>query len=86
MTRRAFVPADLAPLSGCAAELAEAFVSLANDIALVIDENGVICSVAQGAGAPIAALRGRSPGRALVPRAPGPAGERTYLKKPEKTL
>ena len=38
VNRRAFLPADLAPLSGCAAELAEAFVSLSSDIALVIDE------------------------------------------------
>ena len=54
MTRRAPEPADLGPLSGCAAELAEAFVSLASDIALVIDEHGVIQSVAQSATAPIA--------------------------------
>jgi transcriptional regulator PpsR len=55
VTRRAPEPADLGTLSGCAAELAEAFVSLASDIALVIDENGVIQSVAQSASTPIAA-------------------------------
>lgn len=55
MTRRAPAPADLGPLSGCASELAEAFVSLASDIALVIDEEGVIRSVAQSASAPISA-------------------------------
>lgn len=55
MTHRAPVPADLGPLSGCASELAEAFVSLASDIALVIDEEGVIRSVAQSANAPISA-------------------------------
>jgi transcriptional regulator PpsR len=52
--RRAPEPADLGTLSGCAAELAEAFVSLASDIALVIDDNGVIQSVAQNATTPIA--------------------------------
>jgi len=55
VTRRAPEPADLGPLSGCAAELAEAFVSLASDIALVIDEQGVVQSVAQSATSPIAA-------------------------------
>ena len=54
MTRRAPEPADLGTLSGCATELAEAFVSLASDIALVIDDNGVIQSVAQNATTPIA--------------------------------
>ena len=55
MTRRATEPADLGTLSGCAAELAEAFVSLASDIALVIDTEGVIQSVAQSGTTPIAA-------------------------------
>ncbi len=55
MTRRAPEPANLGTLSGCAAELAEAFVSLASDIALVIDDDGVIQSVAQSATTPIAA-------------------------------
>lgn len=54
MKRRAPEPADLGTLSGCAAELAEAFVSLASDIALVIDDNGVIQSVAQSGATPIA--------------------------------
>jgi transcriptional regulator PpsR len=53
--RRAPEPADLGTLSGCATELAEAFVSLASDIALVIDEAGVIQSVAQSNVTPIAA-------------------------------
>jgi len=55
VTRRAPAPADLGPLSGCASELAEAFVSLASDIALVIDDEGVIRSVAQSSSAPISA-------------------------------
>ncbi len=54
MTRRATEPADLGTLSGCAAELAEAFVSLASDIALVIDADGVIRSVSQSSTTPIA--------------------------------
>ena len=45
---------DLAALSPWAPELAKTFVSLSSDIALVIDENGVIRSVAQGGGEPIA--------------------------------
>ena len=63
MTRRAPEPADLGTLSGCAAELAEAFVSLASDIALVIDDQGVIQSVAQNASSPIAADPARWVGR-----------------------
>lgn len=63
MTRRAPEPADLGPLSGCAAELAEAFVSLASDIALVIDDQGVIQSVTQSATAPIVTGAGQWVGR-----------------------
>ena len=39
---------DLSPLSPWAPELAQAFVTLASDIALVLDERGVIRTVAQG--------------------------------------
>jgi len=39
---------DLGPLSPWAPELAQAFVTLASDIALVMDEQGVIRTVAQG--------------------------------------
>jgi transcriptional regulator PpsR len=63
VTRRATVPADLGTLSHCAAELAEAFVSLASDIALVIDADGVIRSVAQSSTTPIAADAGDWVGR-----------------------
>ncbi len=45
---------DLAALSAWAPELAKTFVSLASDIALVIDEGGVIRNVAQGSNEPIA--------------------------------
>jgi len=45
---------DLAALSGLAPELAETFVSLASDIALVIDRTGVIHNVALGGNGPIA--------------------------------
>lgn len=48
------IPPDLAPLSPWAPELARAFVSLASDIALVLDEQGVIREVAQGGVAPLA--------------------------------
>ncbi len=41
---------DLSPLSPWAPELAQAFVTLASDIALVLDEHGVIRTVAQGKG------------------------------------
>jgi transcriptional regulator PpsR len=47
-------PPDLGALSAWAPELAKTFVSLASDIALVIDAGGVIRNVAQGAGEPIA--------------------------------
>ena len=49
------VTLDLSALSAWAPELARTFVSLASDIALVIDANGVICNVAQGGTEPIAA-------------------------------
>jgi transcriptional regulator PpsR len=56
LTRRAHQqPADLSVLSDCAAEVAEAFVSLASDIALVIDEQGTVTRVAHNAAAPLAA-------------------------------
>lgn len=45
---------DLDALSAWAPELAKTFVSLASDIALVIDNAGVICSVAQGGADPVA--------------------------------
>ena len=75
MKRRAPEPADLGTLSGCAAELAEAFVSLASDIALVIDDSGVIRSVAQNASAPMAPEAERigsaAPGPTPSPATPG---------------
>ena len=45
-------PADLSLLSGLAPELAAAFASLAGEIALVIDDSGVIRNVALGAETP----------------------------------
>lgn len=79
MTRRAPEPADLGPLSGCAAELAEAFVSLASDIALVIDEHGVIQSVAQSATAPIAVAAGGWVGRHWVDTVTGDTRRKVEL-------
>ncbi|HSM22088.1 MAG TPA: PAS domain-containing protein [Rubrivivax sp.] len=66
MNRRAHEPADLGALSGCAEELAEVFVSLASDIALVIDDSGVIMRVAQSASAPMAPAAERWVGRHWV--------------------
>jgi transcriptional regulator PpsR len=63
VNRRAHEPADLSALSGCADELAEVFVSLASDIALVIDDSGVITRVAQDASAPMAPAAERWVGR-----------------------
>ena len=45
---------DLSALSEWAPQLAEAFVSLASDIALVLDQNGVVLNVAQGGTSPLA--------------------------------
>jgi len=59
-------PPDLAALSEWAPELAKTFVSLASDIALVIDDHGVIRNVAQGASEPIAPSAYQWVGRAWV--------------------
>jgi transcriptional regulator PpsR len=66
VNRRAHEPADLSALSGCAEELAEVFVSLASDIALVIDDSGVITRVAQSASTPMAPAAERWVGRHWV--------------------
>ena len=79
MNRRAPVPADLGPLSGCAEQLAEAFVSLASDIALVIDADGVICSVAQSRHAPIALNAGRWVGRPWIDTVSGDTRRKVEL-------
>jgi transcriptional regulator PpsR len=79
VTRRAPGPADLGPLSGSAAELAEAFVSLASDIALVIDEHGVIQSVAQSSFAPIATSASQWVGRPWVDTVTGDTRRKVEL-------
>jgi hypothetical protein len=48
-------PVDLAALSPWAPELAETFAALASDVALVLDEQGVIVKVAQHATQPLLA-------------------------------
>ena len=53
MSRSTRPTVDLGALSGCAAGLARAFVSLSSDIALVIDQAGVITAVAQNEKAPM---------------------------------
>lgn len=57
---------DLAALSPWAPELAKTFVSLASDIALVIDADGVIRNVAQGGVDPIAPGASQWVGRAWI--------------------
>ena len=47
-------PLDLSALSAWAPQLADAFVSLSSDIALVLDADGIVLNVAQGGTAPIA--------------------------------
>ena len=59
-------PPDLAALSPWAPELAKTFVSLASDIALVIDDHGVIRNVAQGGANPIAPGACQWVGRAWI--------------------
>ncbi len=51
-------PAALNVLSGLAPELATAFVTLASDVALVIDADGVIRNVAVGDGGPVLSASG----------------------------
>ena len=57
---------DLGALSAWAPQLAEAFVSLASDIALVLDSNGVVLNVAQGGAAPLSPTAHEWVGRAWV--------------------
>lgn len=54
MNQRSGGNGDLEALSPWADELAQTFVSLSSDIALVMDEAGVITKVAQAGGAPMA--------------------------------
>ena len=55
MSRRYLQPADLHTLGTYAPDLAQVFVSLSSDIALVIDDHGVVLSVAQDPSAPMSA-------------------------------
>lgn len=54
MSARSIVPANLGVLSEWAPELAHTFVSLSSDIALVLDDQGVIQNVVQGGSEPLA--------------------------------
>jgi transcriptional regulator PpsR len=63
LSRRDNQPADLGALSGCAAGLARAFVSLSSDIALVIDEAGIVTAVAQNEQSPMSAAAQQWVGR-----------------------
>ncbi|MEQ1682839.1 MAG: transcriptional regulator PpsR [Burkholderiaceae bacterium] len=66
VTRTAADMPDLGALSAWAPELAKTFVSLASDIALVIDGSGVIRNVAQGQAEPIAPGAQQWVGRAWI--------------------
>ncbi len=66
MTRQSSELEKFGAFSGCATELADAFVSLASDIVLVIDEDGRIQSVSQGASKPIDAQAARWVGRPWI--------------------
>ena len=66
MSGRPLQPADLSKLSVSAPELAQVFVSLSSDIALVIDGQGVVLSVAQDPYAPMAAAADDWVGRPWV--------------------
>lgn len=55
MTKQPAAPADLGALSNLAPELAHAFASVAADIALVVDVNGVIRNVSVGGTPPLQA-------------------------------
>lgn len=66
VTRTAADLPDLGALSAWAPDLAKTFVSLASDIALVIDGSGVIRNVAQGQAEPIAPGAQQWVGRAWI--------------------
>ena len=63
---RTDVPLDLGVLSRWAPELAQTFVSLSSDIAMVMDGGGVIQNVVQGGGEPLAASAHEWVGRSWV--------------------
>lgn len=58
MSSRTGPPVDLSALSGLAPELAEMLVSVACDIAVVLDEGGVVQNVAVGGSQPVASTAG----------------------------
>lgn len=71
MNPRTGLPPDLSGLSEWAPELAQTFVSLASDIALVLDDEGVIRVVAQGNGAPLSGASQDWVGRSWADTATG---------------
>lgn len=62
---------DLSALAAWAPELARAFVSLSSDIALVLDDDGIIRVVAQGNGAPLSSAAQEWVGRSWADTATG---------------
>lgn len=63
MSKRTGPPTDLSALSTLAPELAEMLVSVACDIALVLDDGGVIQSIALGGSEPVSTTAGEWVGR-----------------------
>ncbi len=72
MNQRSGSTDDLGALAPWAQELAQTFVSLSSDIALVLDETGVITSVAQSGPQPVAPAASEWVGRSWVDTVSGP--------------
>lgn len=79
MSRRYSQPADLNALATCAPDLAQVLVSLSSDIALVIDDQGVVRSVAQDPKAPMSAMADSWVGRPWADTVT--AGTRSKIEK-----
>lgn len=71
MNQRSGSTDDLGALAPWAQELAQTFVSLSSDIALVLDESGVITSVAQSGQQPVAPAAEQWVGRSWADTVPG---------------
>ena len=71
MTDHARAAPNLSGLSGWAPELAQTFASLTSDIALVLDDHGIICSVANGGSTPLLPAAHDWVGRAWADTATG---------------
>jgi PAS domain-containing protein len=79
MSRRPSAPADPGAPSGSAIDLANTFVSLSSDIALIIDSEGVITRVVQNANKPMSALAQAWVGRLWVDTVTGETRRKVEL-------